>query len=227
MVDTDAESVTVTEDGDVLVIELDRPDKRNALNVELITSLRDLLSELNDDPERGILLTGNGSVTTAGADTAIVGGDDERRKRELIEGINEVYEQLEAYPRPTVMAAKGGAVGAGFQLAMVCDFTVAGEETKLLKPEIKYGVASGYSTAMLETAVGGNVAREIALKGDAIPPERALEWGIVSDVVPEANVEDRARELLDQLVDYDPAAYAKTKEVLRSGIERDDFENYP
>lgn len=227
MVDPDSESVTVTANDDVLIIELDRPDKRNALDIELITSLRDLLAELNADPNHGILLTGSGPVTTAGADTAIVGGDDEEQKRELIAGINEVYELLEAYPRPTVMAAKGAAVGAGFQLAMVCDFTVVGDETELLKPEIKYGVFSGYSTAMLEATVGNQIAREIALRGDAIQPEQALAWGLVSDVVPEADVDARARELLDQLTDYDSTAYAKTKEVLRFEVDRDEFEQYP
>lgn len=223
----DSQSLTVEENDGVVTVEFDRPNKRNALNVEMVTDLRDVLMELQQKSKHAIFLTGKGPVTTAGADTAVVGGDDDEQKRTLIKGINEIYELLQSHPRPTVMAAKGAAVGAGFQLAVICDFTIAGVETDLLKPEIKYGVFSGYSTAMLEVAVGGNVAREIALKGDTIPPKQALEWGIVSDIVPEAEVEDHARELVHQLSGYDSTAYAKTKETLGFDLELEDFENYP
>lgn len=219
--------LSVTETDSVTNIEFDRPEKRNALDVEVVTELRDVLVELNEDPTDGILLTGTAPVTTAGADTSIVGGDDEEQKRALIERLNETYEVLQSYPRPTVMAAKGAVIGAGFQLAAMCDFTVAGDETKLSKPEIKYGVFSGYSTAMLRESVGANVAREIALKGDLIPPERALEWGIVSEMVPENEVQERARELTEQLSEYEPAVYKKTKRALQFEYGPDDFENYP
>lgn len=227
MVAIDSQYLNVEMREETVIIEFDRPNKRNALNVELMTDFRDLLGQLNDNPEKGILLTGKGPVTTAGADTAVVGGDDDKQKRQLLGTINETYELLQSYPRPTVMAAKGAAVGAGFQLAIVCDFTIAGDETELLKPEIEYGVFSGYSTAMLDEAVGGNVAREIALKGDSIPPQRCLAWGIVSDVVSEENVEDYAIETLDRLIEYDQVTYAKTKEMLRFEIDLNTFENYP
>lgn len=223
----ESDSLIVEESDSVVTIVFDRPDKRNAMDIDLISDLRDLLTELDAEQEQGILLTGNGSVTTAGADRDIVGGDDNERKRELLRGINKTYKLLTSYPRPTVMAAKGAAIGAGFQLALITDFTVVGEETALSKPEIKYGVFSGYSTAMLEKAAGGNVAREIALRGDEIPPERALEWGLVTDVVPEAEVEATARELAVQLADYEPTAYSKTKEALSFDGSLEEFDNYP
>lgn len=222
-----ADRLEITRDDGVRTISFDRPEKRNALDVPLVEDLLDELAAAEDDGEDAILFTGTGPVTTAGADTSVVGGDDDAAKRALVEGVNDVYAFLARYPRPTVMAVKGAAIGAGFQLAVACDFAVAAEDAALSKPEIGYGVFSGYSTRMLKSAFGTNVAREIALRGEEIPPERALEWGIVSDVVPTDAVEDRARELVELLAGYDPAAYEHTKGALSFEGAPEDFGNYP
>ena len=227
MVEANTTQIEVDEEPSVLTVRLNRPDKRNALNLDLTKGLKELFEQLHEDPEKGVLLTGNGPVTTAGADVAVVGGDDDAKKRELTGTINEIYQLIESYPRPTVMAAKGAAVGAGFQLAIVSDFAVLGEETTFLKPEIEYGVFSGYSTRMLEHYFGAQVAKEIALAGNEISPQRALEWGMVTDVVAESEVEERARSVLDELVDFDPDAYRVTKEALRFDAGPADFEDYP
>lgn len=227
MVEANTTQIEVDEEPSVLTVRLNRPDKRNALNLDLTKGVKELFERLHDDPEKGVLLTGNGPVTTAGADVAVVGGDDDAKKRELTGTINEIYQLIESYPRPTVMAAKGAAVGAGFQLAIVSDFAVLGEETTFLKPEIEYGVFSGYSTRMLEHYFGAQVAKEIALAGNEISPQRALEWGMVTDVVPESEVEERARSLLDRLVEFDSDAYRVTKEALRFDAGPSDFDDYP
>ncbi len=217
----------VIEHAGYVTVRFDRPHKRNALDVGLVTELLDVLGDLGEAETEGILFTGRGPVTTAGADTDIVGGDDDVAKRELLEGVNALYEFLGDYRRPTVMAVKGAAIGAGFQLAVSCDFAVAGSDAALSKPEIGYGVFSGYSTRMLREAVGSNVAREIALRGEQIPPERALEWGVVSEVVPSDEVDAAARDLLETLVGYDPEVYARTKDALAFDASPADFENHP
>jgi enoyl-CoA hydratase/carnithine racemase len=223
----DRSRLDVTEHDDYVTVRFDRPDKRNALDVELVTELLDVLDDLGAAGTEGILFTGRGPVTTAGADTDIVGGDDDAAKRDLVEGVNAVYEFLGDYRRPTVMAVKGAAIGAGFQLAVSCDFAVAGADAALSKPEIGYGVFSGYSTRMLAQTFGANVAREIALRGESISPERALEWGVVSEVVPSDDVEPTARDLLETLVGYDPTVYERTKNALQFDGAPGDFENYP
>lgn len=227
MVSVDSPVLDVDESERTVSVVLDRPDKRNAFNLELVNELYDALVELEERSDKGILLTGNGPVTTAGADVSIVGGDDEDKKRELTGKINDVYELLHRYPRPTVMAVKGAAVGAGFQLAIAVDFAVAGEETTLLKPEVEYGVFSGYSTRMIAHEAGNDVAREIALGGKTITPERAQQWGLISEVVADSAVEETAIELLEELVEYDPGAYEATKQALRFDHSPDDFDNYP
>lgn len=227
MVSANTPHIETEETDTTLTIRLDRPDKRNALNLELVKGLKDLLDQLHENPEKGILLTGSGPVTTAGADVSIVGGDDDEKKRELTGTIDDVYYLFQNYPRPTVMAAKGAAVGAGFQFSVISDFAVLGEETTFLKPEIEYGVFSGYSTGMLEHYYGAQAAKEIALAGRQIEPQRALELGMAYDVVPEAEVEERAFSLLEELSEYDHDAFEVTKEELSFTASPSDFSNYP
>lgn len=222
-----AASLDVTHHDGYRTIAFDRPEKRNALDVDLVEELLDELDAADEEAEDALLFTGHGPVTTAGADTDVVGGDDDAAKRALVEGVNEVYAFLVNYPRPTVMAVKGAAIGAGFQLAVACDFAVAGADAALSKPEIAYGVFSGYSTRMLKADFGAQVAREIALHGERIPPEQALEWGIVSDVVPSDEVEDQATDLVETLAEYDAGAYEHTKAALRFQGSPDDYDNYP
>lgn len=223
----DTRFLSISEGENVTTVTFDRPEKRNALTVEGVRELDAYLSDSSQEPDNGIVFTGTGPVTCAGADTDIVGGSDEKKKGQLLEALNGAYETLQTYPRPTVMAANGAAIGAGFQLAATCDFTIAGKETTLSKPEVEYGVFSGYSTAALQDSVGSNVAREIALKGTPIKPQQAREWGIVSEVVPEEDVESRARELCEDLSRYDKTAYEKTKQALVFEGSPGDFERYP
>jgi enoyl-CoA hydratase/carnithine racemase len=227
MVTANTPHIEIEETDTALMVRLNRPEKRNALNLEVTRSLKYLFEQLHDNPEKGVLLTGNGSVTTAGADVAVIGGDDDTKKNDLIATINDIYKLIEGYPRPTVMAAKGAAVGAGFHLAITADFAVLGEETTFLKPEIEYGVFSEYSTRMLKHYFGAQIAKEIALAGNEILPEQALEWGMVTDIVPDSEVEDYAWSLLERLVDYDSNAYRMTKEALSFGAEPTDFDSYP
>jgi enoyl-CoA hydratase/carnithine racemase len=227
MVASDTTTIAIEETDEIAVIKFNRPDYRNAFNLQLIEDFYNVLSELNKGANKGLLLTGEGPVTTAGADTSIVGGDDDDKKNKLTGRINDIYELIHDYPRPTVMAVKGAAIGAGFQLALSVDFSVIGEESKLLKPEIEYGVFSEYSTRMIADQTSKNIAREIALAGNSISPEQALQWGLVTQVVPESKVESEARELLNELASYDSTCYQKTKESLAFSRDVSEFENYP
>lgn len=220
-------SVETTESDTTVTISLNRPDKRNALNMSLIHEFSTVLAELCEDPTKGILLRGNGPVTCAGADLAVIRDGTPEEKRELIEGVETIYHRLLTYPRPTVMACKGAGVGGGFQLAMASDFAIIGEETTLYKPEIGFGVYSEYATKMIEAKLGTQPAREITLAGDPVSPERALAFGIAKEVVPEPDVDRTARELVDQLADYDERAYELAKTALGTDLNLSECGRYP
>lgn len=219
----DTPTLDVTERESTIEIALDRPDSLNAIDMDLATSLHELLGDLNDEPDKGLLLTGRGDVTTAGADTAIVANPDVD-PTEHAGYIHEIYDRLHRYPRPTVMACKGAIVGAGFQFALACDFAVVGEETTISKAEIEHGIYSEYAVEMTAAEIGARLTREIYLSGETFDPERAYGVGFASRLVPESAVDETARDLLADLVEKDPVAYEKIKRKLTYDGDVDDFE---
>ena len=225
MVADNSKVMEVEETADTIEITLDRPDSLNALDMELTTDLHELLGDLNEAPEKGLLLTGRGPTTTAGADTAIV-ADPEVDPTEQAGYIHEIYDRLHRYPRPTVMACKGAIVGAGFQFALSCDFAVVGEETTISKAEIEHGIYSEYAVEMTAHEIGARATRELYLSGETLDPERAYALGFASEVVPDSEVDDTARALLADLVEKDQTAYEKIKEKLAYGGDVHDFEIY-
>lgn len=216
----------VEESDEIVEIALDRPDSLNALDMDLATNLHALLGDLHDDPDKGLLLTGRGDVTTAGADTAIVANPDVD-STEHAQYIHEIYDLLHRYPRPTVMACKGAIVGAGFQFALSCDFAVVGEETTISKAEIDHGIYSEYAVEMTANEIGARLTREIYLSGETLDPERAYALGFASRLVAESAVDRTARSMLEDLVEKDPVAYEKIKSKLAYDGDLEGFELYP
>lgn len=218
-----SQGLSVEETESRIKIVLDRPDSLNALDMALATDLADLLADLNEAPEKGLLLTGRGDTTTAGADTSIVANDDVDPLDHAMR-IHEIYDRLQRYPRPTVMACKGAIVGGGFQFALACDFAVVGEETTISKAEIDHGVYSEYAVEMTAAEIGARLTRELYLSGDTLDPERAYAIGFASRLVPESTVDDEAQQLLTEMVDKDPVTYEKIKRTLAYDGDVDDFE---
>lgn len=214
MIQVDSSLVDVTIDGSIAALRLDRPEKHNALSIEMVSALSDALAALHDDPPGGLLVTGAGPSTCAGADADILEDGDEETKSTFVSSVQRARALLRTYPRPTVMAGSGAVVGAGFALAMNCDFTVLGDETTFVYPEVGLGVYSTAIPKLLQHLFGAQTAKEVVLAADPVAPERALELGLVAEVVPEQTVERAARERLEDLLKNDADAYAKTKSLL-------------
>lgn len=217
MVSVDTPLVEVTESDALRTVELARPDKLNALTPELVAGLAEAFAAFRDEPGPGILLTGQGRVTCAGLDTDIAEGDYKGDNPEMHENLEQVYRDIEACPAPVAMAGKGALVGAGAVISLNCEFLVLGAETKWSVPEVTYGIASTRTAARLPDLVGRRVATELLLTGENIDPARAEEVGLATDVVPEADVEDRARELLATVGENDAETVAEVIELLNDG----------
>jgi enoyl-CoA hydratase/carnithine racemase len=200
------DQLLVTSSDDVVTIAFNRPDSLNSLTIELVDELQSVLEELHEDPPRCVLLTGTGDVTTAGVDMEIAEqeygtGDQKRMEEKYVE----IRTLLETFPRPTAMAGKGAVVGAGFGMAIDVDFVVLGADTTLSLPEIKLGLSTHEVVDTLSDIVGVRVAKEICYLGEPIAPERALEVGLVNEVVPEEAVEETARGIVETIAGYDAA----------------------
>lgn len=213
MVAVDTDTLQIEETDDVVTLRLDRPDSLNALGPELVSGLRDAMTQLQGD-DRGVLLTGNGRATCAGMDTDIVSQDYNAEFGDLDDTLYDFFDRVEAHRAPTAIAGFGALVGAAFGLSLCCDFVVLEEGTTFSVPEIKYGIVSTQSARLLPEVVGRRVATELLLTGDDVAPERAHDLGLVNAVVGEGEAETRARGYLETIADYDSDDVAELKALV-------------
>lgn len=217
---TETDPVVVREQrGAVLVLRLNRPDARNALNAELIGELGAGLAAAQEDPgTRAVVLIGTG-------DRAFCAGMDLRSFAEG--GATTPTPEQEAgmpvfirfmsgdYPLPVVGAANATAVAGGFELLLSCDVVVASEEAKFGLPEVRRGLFPAGGGVFLGTRIPLAVALEMTLTGDSIDAVRAASLGLVNAVVPPADVLDAAVALAERIARNGPLALRATKELVR------------
>ncbi|WP_254764006.1 enoyl-CoA hydratase/isomerase family protein [Natrinema marinum] len=208
-----ADLVDVERADGIATVRLNRPDKLNAVTLELLSELRDALLDLPDEEVDGLVLAGDGPATCAGMDREIVSDPayDEKYADRIDELNDDIYGFLASRPYPTVVAARGALVGIGFIFSLHCDFLVLGAETTLALPEVQFGIASTHTVEPLERIVGTRAAKEIILTGEAIEPDRARELGLANRVVPEDEVADAALELVSGIAEHDSDAVSALK----------------
>ena len=197
----------------VAVLTIDRPAQRNSLSPAVMGELIDALAALrSDDAVRAVVLTGAGEKAfCAGGDLASLAGDGPYAGHLARRQYLELLEALLDLGKPAVAAVNGAALGGGFGLALACDLAVAVETATFGTPEVKVGLFPMMVTALLVRHVGPKRAMELALTGERISADRALELGLVNRVVA-AHVVDAARELAQSVATLSPA-------VLRLGRE--------
>ncbi|WP_408960569.1 enoyl-CoA hydratase/isomerase family protein [Natrinema sp. 74] len=205
MASTVTELVETKQNGDLLTISLNRPEKLNALTPELINGVYEVFEDLAADPGAHVLLTGNGDVTCAGMDTDIVASDDyDTEFGDVDETMRQLCEHIGEYPYPTAMAGKGAVIGAAFGMSVECDFVILGEDTTFSFPEITYDVCPSVSRIEhLGDVVGPRVAKEMVMTGEPIDPSQARALGLVNAVVPEDEVDAAATKLLEKISEHE------------------------
>jgi enoyl-CoA hydratase len=180
-------------DGGVAVLTLNRPEKRNALSIEMRFELAELLSSLRSDDSVGALVvTGAGSAFCSGMDVTQFGGDIENRRR-IVESSIAAFGGLGRFPKPAIAAVNGPAIAGGFAIALLCDIRVASSEARFGFGELPRGVPPSYASA--RAALPAAVAQELSLTGRVVHAGEALDLGIVSDVVEPEALHARALEL--------------------------------
>lgn len=203
----------------VALLRINRPEARNALNLEVRKLLARHLSELGEDAAtRAIVLTGNEKSFAAGADIKEMA--DAGTIEMLERGVHKLWRAIASCPKPVIAAVNGFALGGGCELAMTCDIIIAGESAKFGQPEVKIGIIpGGGATQRLTRAVGKYKAMRYILAGDPFSAREAFEMGLASEVVPDAEVEQRAVALARQIAELPPLAVQLAKEAVLAGME--------
>jgi 2-(1,2-epoxy-1,2-dihydrophenyl)acetyl-CoA isomerase len=221
------ETVDLTTDGSAARILLNRPDALNAWNERFGRDLLDAVTSVaGDESIRALLITGAGRGFSSGADLKEQRGSDEGGMPDLSGRLKEIYHPiitgLREMPKPVVAAVNGPAVGIGCSLALAADLIVAAESAYFLLAFVNIGlVPDGGSTAFLPARVGYARAAEMAMLGERVPAGKALDWGLINQVVDDDELEPVSSALLERLAKGPTASYAGSKRLLNRRMYAD------
>jgi enoyl-CoA hydratase len=215
----------------IAFVTINRPDKLNALNDQVVEDLRDAAGRIVTDPAiRAVLITGSGpKAFIAGADI----GDLAKQstfdgKARALRG-QAVLRQLETCGKPVVAAVNGFALGGGCELAMACHMRIASDNAKFGQPEVKLGIIPGYAGSQrLPRLVGKGRAIQLLLSGEMIDAQEAYRIGLVNKVVPQDQLLAEAEKLLRGILAQGPLAVALTLDAVERGLDMtlDEGSNY-
>jgi enoyl-CoA hydratase len=226
---TDLETVYVEEVGDgVARLTLNRPEQGNGVVPEMARDLMAALTQLEEDPgTRVLILTGAGRQFCAGADLGAFQRYLAERQATEQEPYNArvlfpVTQRIHTCRMPIIAAINGGATAGGLDLALACDIRIASTKAKLGETYIKLGLNPGNGGSwFLPRLVGSGMAAELALTGDVIDAERALQIGLVNQVVPPEGLADTAIQLATRIAAHPKLALEATKQQLRNSWHSD------
>jgi len=206
----------------IATLIIDRPEVRNALDLDTVAAVREALGRLETDASVGVVI-----ITGAG-ESAFVSGADindirERGRDEGLAAINSsLFAEIERFPRPTIAAVNGYALGGGCELALACDIRIASDTAKFGQPELGLGIIPGAgATQRLPRLVGMGRAKHMILTGDVIDAKQALEIGLVSAIAPAGQLQLRARELAKKILRQGPLAARLAKIALNASARVD------
>ena len=221
-------------EGHLGVITLNRPDRRNALSLEMMLELIDCLGNFGTDPEiRAVILAAEGKAFSSGHDLSQMVGRTVNDYRRIFDVCTELMTKIQSIPQPVIAQVQGIATAAGCQLVATCDLAIASEQASFATPGVKIGLFCTTPMVALSRAVGRKRAMEMLLTGKLVDPATACEWGLVNRVVQAAELAAETRRLACQIaeassftvglgkqayyaqIDLDqPKAYAYAKEVM-------------
>jgi enoyl-CoA hydratase/carnithine racemase len=202
----------------VAVVTLQRPEKRNALSIELRVELADAFGALSEDDEVGcVVLTGAGPAFCSGMDVTQFGGDRANRER-LVQTSTAAFGAVANCARPVVAAVNGAALAGGFALALLCDLRLAAQTATFGYPELPRGTPPSYAAA--RAALPAPLAAELALTGRILDAEGALRLGIVGSIHPDEELQARGLELAGRIASSPRTAVVETKRRIILDRER-------
>jgi enoyl-CoA hydratase len=201
--------------GNVAIVTLNRPEARNAVNPAVSKGMADILDKIEGDDEiRVVVLTGAGDVFCAGADLKIVAQgrvDEIKNVKGAFAGIVK-----RDFPKPIIAAVNGAALAGGFEIVLSCDVVVAADTARFGIPEASRGLlAGGGGLIRLPRRIPVALALEMAMTGDPIDAQRALQLGLVNKVVPRHQLIDGALELAERISRNSPIAVRNSRKMVR------------
>ena len=211
------ETLLLERTGRIAIVTINRPDKRNALNIKTREEAAAVLEELSSDDSVGVVVfTGAGDKAfVAGADIAEFSGRTAITQRQVMMG-RSLFTAIDTFPKPVIAMINGYCLGGGCELALACDIRIASESASFGQPEINLGIIpGGGGTQRLTRLVGEGKAMELILTGEIIDAKTAFAIGLVNQVVPADQLQAKTMEIANRIADKSPIALRLAKEAVK------------
>ncbi len=211
-----------TREGSLAVITLNRPERRNAMSLDLMLELIACLDQVSSDPQvRAVILAAAGKVFSSGHDLNELVGGTIAEYRRLFDVCTQLMAKIQSIPQPVIAQVQGIATAAGCQLVATCDLAVASAEAQFATPGVKNGLFCSTPMVALTRAVGRKRAMEMLLTGKLVDAQSAMAWGLVNRVVPAPGLEAETRKLACQIAEASPLTISIGKQAYYAQIELD------
>ena len=214
-------------EGSTAVITLNRPQRRNALSLELMLELIECLGQAGREREvRAVILAAAGKVFCSGHDLSEMVGRDINEYRRLFDVCTELMTKVQSIPQPVIAQVQGVATAAGCQLVATCDLAVASMEAAFATPGVRIGLFCTTPMVALSRAVGRKRALEMLLTGEMVDAPTAADWGLINRAVPAAELEAETRRLAARVAGASPLTVGLGKQAYYTQIDLDQPKAY-
>ncbi|HZS05185.1 MAG TPA: enoyl-CoA hydratase [Blastocatellia bacterium] len=221
------EHLMVRADAPIAIITLNRPERRNALSLDLMNELIACLTGVGkSDQIRAVILAAAGSVFSAGHDLGEMRDRTVGDYREIFDVCTELMTLIQGIPQPVIAEVQGVATAAGCQLVATCDLAVASENAKFATPGVKIGLFCTTPMVALTRAVGRKRALEMLLTGTPIDARTAMDWGLVNHVVAADRLREETMALAERITSASPFTLAVGKQAFYAQIDLDQPKAY-
>ncbi len=221
------ENLILEASGPIALLTLNRPDRRNALSLELMRELLTCLRTIGRDTKiRSVILKANGKAFSAGHDLSEMTGRSIADYRLIFDVCTELMAAIQSIPQPVIAQVHGIATAAGCQLVATCDLAVAANDATFATPGVKIGLFCTTPMVALTRSIGRKRAMEMLLTGRAIDAATAADWGLVNRVVPAAGLDAETRKLAGQVADASSFTVGLGKQAFYTQIDLDQPKAY-
>jgi enoyl-CoA hydratase/carnithine racemase len=221
------QNIVLAHEGPAAIVTLNRPQRRNALSLDLMLELTACLDEIGRQREtRAVILAAAGKVFCSGHDLSEMTGRDINEYRRIFDVCTELMLKIQAIPQPVIAEVQGLATAAGCQLVAACDLAIASEEAAFATPGVKIGLFCTTPMVPLTRAVGRKRALQMLLTGELVAAPTAADWGLVNQVVPAAELHAVSRRLAAKVAEASSLVVAIGKQAFYTQIDLDQPKAY-
>lgn len=222
-----SENLLFRREENISVITLNRPNRRNALSLQLMRDLIACLNDVaNDSSIRALILSANGKVFSSGHDLSELTGQSVAVYREIFDTCAQLMLRVQSIPQPVIAEVQGVATAAGCQLVATCDLAIASTEATFATPGVRIGLFCSTPMVALTRAVGRKRALQMLMTGEAICAQTAAEWGLINSAVAAADLPEATRALARRIASASSLTVGIGKQAFYSQIELDQQRAY-